>query len=169
MSGKSKRRLERQPWKPMREVRSIRDGSGNVLPVPEGERCFGNGFYTAVLRRREPENPGDPVGLHISYHRQDRRPVRDWRDAQRIKNDLVGPEQEMCELYPAESRMVDMANEYHLWGLEGISLLAFGWADGRQVQGSAEAAALPGARQRDGDTLTGSERAAAIEDWKAPA
>jgi hypothetical protein len=41
--------------------------------------------------------------------------VHDWRDLQRIKNELVGPECEAVELYPAESRLVDTANQYHLW------------------------------------------------------
>lgn len=34
-----------------------------------------------------------------------------------IKNALVGPEHEAIELYPAESRKVDSANQYHLWAL----------------------------------------------------
>jgi hypothetical protein len=37
--------------------------------------------------------------------------VHDWRDLQRIKNQLVGPECEAVELYPAESRKVDTANQ----------------------------------------------------------
>lgn len=39
----------------------------------------------------------------------------DWRDFQRIKNELVAPEAEAVELFPAESRLVDTANHYHLW------------------------------------------------------
>ena len=51
----------------------------------------------------------------LSIKRRDREPCRDWRDFQEIKNQLVGPECEGVELYPAESRLVDTANEYHLF------------------------------------------------------
>lgn len=39
----------------------------------------------------------------------------DWRDFQRIKNDICGPEWEGLELYPAESRLVDPSNRFYLW------------------------------------------------------
>ena len=38
-----------------------------------------------------------------------------WQDFQQIKNELVGAEYEAVELYPAESRLVDLADQYHLW------------------------------------------------------
>jgi hypothetical protein len=39
----------------------------------------------------------------------------DWRDLQAIKNQLCGDEAEAIQLFPAESRVVDTANQYHLW------------------------------------------------------
>jgi hypothetical protein len=57
---------------------------------------------------------GCPV-VHLSIKRIDREPIHDWRDLQEIKNMLVGPECEAVEIYPAESRLVDTANQYHLW------------------------------------------------------
>lgn len=53
--------------------------------------------------------------VHLSIKRNDKKPVRDWRDMQAIKNQLVGPECEGVELFPAESRVVDTANQFHLW------------------------------------------------------
>lgn len=53
--------------------------------------------------------------IHLSIKRNDRNPIHDWRDLQEIKNMLVGPENEAIELYPAESRRVDSANQYHLF------------------------------------------------------
>jgi hypothetical protein len=38
-----------------------------------------------------------------------------WNDKQEIKNQLCGREVEAIELFPAESRMVDTFNMYHLW------------------------------------------------------
>ena len=53
--------------------------------------------------------------IHLSIKRIDKKPIHDWRDLQAIKNELVGSENEAVELYPAESRLVDSANQYHLW------------------------------------------------------
>lgn len=53
--------------------------------------------------------------VHLSIKRTDRKPCHDWRDLQEIKNQIVGRECEGVELYPAESRLVDSANQFHLW------------------------------------------------------
>jgi hypothetical protein len=53
--------------------------------------------------------------VHLSIRRNDRRPVTNWRDLQKIKNELVGPECEGVQIFPAESRLVDNANQYHLY------------------------------------------------------
>lgn len=53
--------------------------------------------------------------IHLNIHRHDAGPCKDWRHFQQIKNMLVGPEYEAVELFPAESRLVDTSNEYHLW------------------------------------------------------
>lgn len=60
---------------------------------------------------------GWPPIKHLSLKRLDREPITDWRDKQAIKNQIVGPEYEAVEIYPAESRLVDGANQYHLWVL----------------------------------------------------
>lgn len=124
------------------------DGGGMILvhafdgSVEEAEPCeMCDGTGTA-------EDTDRPAMLHISYHRRDRKPARDWRHTQSIKNDIVGDEQEMVEMYPAESRLVDTANEYHLWGLDGVPLLAFGFNEGRIVDDGERAADAPGAVQR---------------------
>ena len=51
----------------------------------------------------------------LSIKRRDKGPIHDWRDLQRIKNDVVGEECEAMEIYPAESRLMDTANQYHLF------------------------------------------------------
>jgi len=66
-------------------------------------------------------------GIHLSIRRQDRAACRDWRHFQKIKNQLAGPEREALELYPAESRLVDGANQFHIWVLpEGVQV-PVGW------------------------------------------
>ena len=53
--------------------------------------------------------------VHINIRRIDGAPIFDWRHRQLIKNQLVGEECEAFEVYPAESRLSDEANKYHLW------------------------------------------------------
>lgn len=96
-----------------------------------------------------------PWGLitWLSIKRRDKAPIHDWRDLQRIKNDLAGPEVEAVEIYPAESRLVDTANQYHLWCLPQGFQLPFGFrsrlvAEGK-FQGSVQRGFAPGSRPAD--------------------
>ena len=75
-----------------------------------GCALYKNDMYQVAVR-----DLGENLGVHLSIKRIDRAPIHDWRDLQEIKNQLVGPECEGVELYPAESRRVDTANQYHLF------------------------------------------------------
>lgn len=89
---------------------------------------------------REDGKEGTINLVHLSIKRLDRKPVHDWRDLQRIKNQLLGEECEAMELYPAESRLVDTANQYHLWGYDDVNLRApFGFPGPRVVDDTAGA------------------------------
>ena len=57
----------------------------------------------------------NPPFVHLDIRRHDGGDCKNWRELQQIKNELVGPEHEAVELFPAESRLVDTANQYHLW------------------------------------------------------
>lgn len=133
-------------WQTMRPVRQLFH-QGVPIEMPEGEEWFQNDKYIGSLRKQEhPQEDGDIlVMLHISFRRHDRGVQRDWRDTQRIKNDLVGEEQEMVEMYPAESRVVDTANQFHLWGVKGVPL-PFGFPAGLRID--ADETPIPGAKQR---------------------
>ena len=72
-----------------------------------------NDKYLVAIRRDEMEGMG--VIVHLSIKTHDNSHVTDWRDKQKIKNQLVGPECEGVELYPAESRLMDTANQFHIW------------------------------------------------------
>jgi hypothetical protein len=86
-----------------------------VVVGPDGVagRLFQNSRYQVILR----EHPTGPFGpyVHLTSRNRDGSTRHDWRDFQRIKNELVGEEAEGVELYPAESRLVDTINHYHLW------------------------------------------------------
>jgi hypothetical protein len=86
--------------------------------------------------------------VHLNIRRRDGAPViRDWRHFQLIKNQLIGEECEAVELYPAESRKVDSANKYHLYGIADPTYrFPFGWEE-RDVSYE-ENRNVPGMRQR---------------------
>lgn len=90
---------------------------------PEDEITFRNNQYTVTVKDLE-------GGAHyLTIKRNDRHWKHDWRHLQRIKNELLGPEVEAVELYPAESRLVDEANQYHLWALPEGERFPFGFTD----------------------------------------
>ena len=66
---------------------------------------------------------------YLSIKRKDKKAIHDWRHFQQIKNELVGTEVEAMEMYPAESRLHDTVNQYHLFCLPKGTSLKFGWFD----------------------------------------
>jgi hypothetical protein len=69
---------------------------------------FQNNIYTVQIEEF-------PPFLHLNIRRNDWAACKDWRHFQQIKNELVGVENEAVELFPAESRLLDTSNAYHLW------------------------------------------------------
>lgn len=111
-----------------------------LLPV------YKNKTYQVAVRTTPTEFPREDgqagfVNLvHLSIKRLDQNPARDWRDLQRIKNQLLGEECEAMELFPAESRLVDTANQTHLWGYDDVNYRApFGFNGIRVVDDTAPA------------------------------
>lgn len=99
------------PWTPF-VVCDIPDSQANRLDPPTFIVRNSRYQVTAYVRGNLP-GYGDVVHLSLKVH--DRSAHHDWRDLQRIKNELCGEECEAVELYPAESRLVDTANQYHLF------------------------------------------------------
>ena len=88
--------------------REVKEMSKQMLYLDETET-----YQVAV--RKHIDNGFDMDMTHLSIKRVDKGAIHDWRIMQEIKNALVGPECEAFEMYPAESRLVDSANQYHLW------------------------------------------------------
>jgi hypothetical protein len=99
-------------WTPFREVRMPE----NALTAQDPARAhYTNSRYQVAVW------PGAcALGkyFHLSIKTHDRSPRHDWRDLQRIKNELIGSEFYAIEIFPAESRLVDAANQYHLYAFE---------------------------------------------------
>lgn len=163
MSKRRKAPTRRPPveWGEWFRCDHVRDHLGQSVPIPANVETWRNSLYTVSMRvldgdmnagggqwiEAPPE--GWPRMLWLSIKRNDRKPIGDWRVLQRIKNEMVSPDAEAVELYPAEDRLVDTSNQYHLWCLEPGHIFPFGYR-GREVLGAAEAAAV-GAVQRPFD------------------
>ena len=118
-------------WQPLQpgvriippETRALMDEHGYTDDPTE--ETWLNDRYVVIVSRHEEGHVA-----HLSIRRQDRKPARDWRDFQRIKDQLAGPDVEAIELYPARARVVDTANQYWLWCFPPGFQLPLGMAEG---------------------------------------
>jgi hypothetical protein len=115
-----------------------------------GDELWVNNLYTVFLTRMPNHNDSNaPDMVHLSIRRNDRKIMRDWRDLQRIKNELVGPTCEGVEVFPSEDRKVDTTNQYHLWVCADPEYrLPFGFAERLVLTPEEVAEREPGAVQR---------------------
>lgn len=116
------------------------NGEERPAPLQEHETYWQNRFYLVNKTLLEGTEEG---AIHLSIRHADRtKSVRDWRHFQRIKNELAGPEREAIEIFPAESDLVDMANQFHLWVLPAGDTTPFTWHSGRLVDAEGERAKI---------------------------
>lgn len=93
---------------------------------------YRNSLYLVVIEKTAPL-------IHACVRRLDGLPCTDWNHLQQIKSELIGPEHEAVELFPAESRLINTANEYHLWAHPKSGYrFPFGFATERCVLDQAE-------------------------------
>jgi hypothetical protein len=106
---------------------------------------WGNEIYVVVVRRTAEGHVGS-----MSIRRRDRRSPRDWRHFQAIKDQLAGPDAEAVELYPAQNRLVDTANQFWLWCLPPGERFPLGFNE-RRVRDAVSEQDETGAAQRPFD------------------
>jgi hypothetical protein len=117
------------PWTPFESC--VLPDRSDLLGEPIA--CWKNSRYTVWVYEL-PEGPWGDV-THLSIKRNDKEAIHDWRDLQRIKNEVTDPRREAVEIYPAEARLTDTANQYHLWVLALGKIIPIGFHDGRVVSG----------------------------------
>lgn len=106
---RKKKNWDHVPWTPFREVALQQD-------VPEHARphhLFINSIYQVSVWYEKDPVYGDIA--HLSFKTHDKQPRHDWREMQRIKNEMCGDECDAVQIFPAESKLVDTANQYHLF------------------------------------------------------
>lgn len=116
-------------WQPWTRQYFPNGGPGNGW-VREVKEVWSNCLY-AVLVRRVAAPMGEVIHLAIRTP-SNREPP--WRDLQRIKNELFGPERLAVQVCPAQSRLIDAADMYHLWVLPEGHALGFGLHDLDEAQ-----------------------------------
>lgn len=104
------------PWTPFKEM---------VIPsvIPDHAKphhIFINSIYQVSVWFELSSFFGEVA--HLSFKTHDKQARHDWREMQRIKNELCGDETEAIEIYPMESRLVDTANQYHLFVFKDYKL-----------------------------------------------
>ena len=136
--GERTRVLESSIDRRLIEVRKLmpnvtREYLKSLMMQDDNIETFFNAIYVAYVYRGSaadcmihvPELKGRCAW--ISMKRKDKRPMNNWQDMQTIKNALVGIEWDAIQIYPRESRMVNLANQYHLICFPEDYYLPFGW------------------------------------------
>lgn len=118
------------PWQPLGNAVYLGDPNDPVQNAITDDQTFvgvfKNNLYQVTMH--EFESDGAMI-VWLIIRRLDSEAVHDWRHLQRIKNELCGPEREAVEVYPAESRLVDTSNQYHLFVLPEGAKVPFGYAE----------------------------------------
>ena len=149
------RRGKRKKPKPLRwgpfEREHVVFLEGNPTILPDEVEYYENGIYGVFKRCAsvlQPFAEGWPPMWWLSIKSLDRHPRHDWRHLMKIKNELVGEENEAIELYPANSRVVDTSNQYHLFVVKDTQyVFPFGYTEGLVLDSDSDQL-TPGAVQR---------------------
>ena len=125
---KKKPKRTHEPMTPFYVCDNLHGIDGSDVPLDPHTTYLRNNHYQVDVR---PVGDNEPFGrtMWLSIKRTDRAPMHDWRDLQQIKNMIVGEDVEAVELYPAESRLVDTSNQYHLWCFIDGYKLPFGYGE----------------------------------------
>jgi hypothetical protein len=157
----SKNKPVKVEWTPFERCTWWSVNNGERVDIPRSIVVMKNNVYTVHIEACKVTGWPFPHVTWLSIKRNDRNSFHDWRELQRVKNAICGPEREAFEIYPRESRLVDTSNQYHLWVLpEGFDL-PFGYAE-RQVcdddTGTLGSRQRPfAAGTRPADAMTGAE------------
>lgn len=164
---RKKKNWDQVPWTPFREVEHSVELPAHVKP----HHLFVNSIYQVSVWYERSELYGDVAHLSLKTH--DKQARHDWREMQRIKNELCGDETEAVELYPAESRLVDTANQYHLFVFKDHKV-QLGFQERLVGDGPTENIPHTGRQRpwrtefRPADVISEEEMEKKVEDFKKP-
>ena len=105
------------------------ESDGDIGLGIENDTVYENNLYRVHVREYEGQDEDGAQATWLSIRRLDGSAMHDWRHIQQIKNMLTDPEREAIEVYPAESRLVDTVNQYHVWVLPFGEKVPYGWIE----------------------------------------
>lgn len=100
-------------------------GDWRITPIPNGipggngwtrdvRQARANNLYAVLIRPLVGDDGEEVIHLAIRTASNLEPP---WRDMQRIKNEICGPESTAVQVMPPESELIDEADMYHIWVL----------------------------------------------------
>lgn len=96
-----------------RDFRAIDLGIASYIP-PGMTRAFRNNRFTVMIYDNTPTTHGPATRVMVQNHYD--KPIEGhWRELQKIKNEVFGPEVVAIEYYPRESDLINSHNIYWLW------------------------------------------------------
>jgi len=122
-SQKEGERLMRQPWNKFEDkteeayLKSVTLGNNTGY---RPHRVYMNNHYIVQVFFKERVKFGVYFDKYF-IRRNDHKPIYSWQDMQRIKNELIGEENEAIQFFPKESELVDVANIYWMFVQSGIN------------------------------------------------
>lgn len=93
------------------------------------ETVWLNSRYQVYVIENVPNGFGMLGITWLSIRNQTRDARHDWRDLQRIKNELCGPDRDAVEIYPAEYRLHDTSDQFHLFVFPAGKSFPLGFID----------------------------------------
>jgi hypothetical protein len=103
------RSLAKMEWTSFRSIARGEKG----IPWPSwATRIYQNSRYTVMINDNHPTTKGPASLAYVSPHAIGRDVF--WKDLQRIKNEIYGPETVAVQYFPKESELVDIVNVYWL-------------------------------------------------------
>lgn len=152
----SKRMHPSRKWTPLKQTGTYADDQKLKYRGKSNGQVEGwtNDLYEITVRRYSDGWAFDETmpWVYIGIAAVDGAARHDWRDMQKIKNQICGPEWEAVEVFPAESRLIDPSNYYLLFCAPKIPIGRFtsrqiadpsnslapqrGWAPGEQPRDS---------------------------------
>lgn len=123
---KKRKNLSTVPWTPF-EHATAETPKGDAVAaavrkaIGQPHAIWINSRYQVI---QYPPQVHPPFGrvIWLSLRAIDRSARHDWREMQRLKNEIIGPQYDAVEIYPDEAKLVDNANQYHLWVLLDLKL-----------------------------------------------
>ena len=104
---------EQQRAEVARMVRDqIPDISDERIDDLMNDETWGNDRYTVNVHLLDSDRDGF---VELAVHNHNRTPHVPWRHLQQIKDEVMGADREAVQLFPADDRLVDTANEYWLY------------------------------------------------------